>query len=111
MQERGREIRGRKRKNKGEKKRGEGRVGEGGREAKGKGGEGRGEEGDWQVNKQVCASVSLGESRGVGMEGWLAVGFFVTAGREGGSEGRGKEERTKVEGERGEKGEKKLQVE
>lgn len=55
--------------------------------------------------------MSLGESRGVGMEGWLTVDFFVAAGGEGGSEGREKEKRTKVEGEREEKGEKKLQAE
>lgn len=54
--------------------------------------------------------MSLGESRGVGMEGWLTVDFFVAAGGEGGSEGREREKRTKVEREREEKGEK-LQVE
>lgn len=40
--------------------------------------------------------MSLGESRGVGMEGWLTVDFFVAAEGEGGSEGREKEKRTKV---------------
>lgn len=104
--EQGREekVRRREGKRRGERRGGERRRREGGRE-------GTGREKDWQVNKQVYASVSLGKSRGVGMEGWLTVDFFVAAGGAGGSEGRGKEERTKVEGEREGKGEKTLQVE
>lgn len=55
--------------------------------------------------------MSLGESCGVGMEGWLTVDFFVAAGEECRSEGGEKEERTKVERRRKGKGEEKLQME